>query len=225
MIVCIFRRLKPGGGGVNAAIFEAAGFELEFATKEVAKTLQPGDAVAVALPATSPLRRIEGVTHVIHVLGPNMNPLRPSSLAGDYTQGCRILRNAYCKLFTAFSTMALKENNSLNALHKPLVEQQVGGESAGADVRGPPETKNSLKAAPKNAFTFLMQSAKRKGPGDMDRHQKRDRPVGDESMKTDETVKKESTKTDSDIDMTDTSGLAVQHSMYLLRILFHSAYI
>lgn len=204
---------------MNAAIFEAAGYELEVATKEVAKTLQAGDAVAVPLPATSPLRRIEGVTHVIHVLGPNMNPLRPSSLAGDYKQGCRILRNAYSKLFSVFSTIALKEKNSLISLRKPLVEQQVVGVSAGSEVRGPSETN---KAAPRNAFTFLMQSAKRKVPGDMDRQQKRDRPVGDEGMKIDETVKKESTNTDADIDMADSSGLAVQHSRYLLGILFTS---
>ena len=83
------RRLKPGGGGVNAAIFEAAGNELEIETKKLAKTLNPGSALVVPLPLTSPLYIREGVTHVIHVLGPNMNPQRPNCLHGDYNEGCR----------------------------------------------------------------------------------------------------------------------------------------
>ncbi|KAG0560402.1 hypothetical protein KC19_10G178600 [Ceratodon purpureus] len=193
-------RLKPGGGGVNAAIFEAAGSEFEAATKEVAKTLQPGDAVAVPIPATSPLRRVEGVTHVIHVLGPNMNPMRPNSLAGDYNQGCQVLRNAYSNLFKVFSSIALKNTNFSNALHKPL------------EVKDQPETKASLKVAPKNAFTFMMQSAKRKGSGDLDLQQKRERLVSEDSKKNDEGVNKESTKTNSDVDMVDSSTAPLQQS-------------
>lgn len=207
---------------MNAAIFEAAGHELEIATKAVAKTLQPGDAVAVPLPATSPLRKIEGVTHIIHVLGPNMNPLRPSSLAGDYVQGCRILRNAYSKLFTAFSSVALKEKTPLNHLHKPLVDQ-VGGDVAGAEGQSLLEIKKPLKAAPRIAFAVLMQSAKRKGSCEMDLQQKRERPIGDGDTKTDETSKKESARTDVDTDMADSNGLALQHSGYLFVILFASS--
>lgn len=96
------RRLKPGGGGVNAAIFSAAGPELEIATKEKAVTLKPGNSVVVPLPSSSPLFAKEGVTHVIHVLGPNMNPKRPDCLEDDYTQGCMILREAYSSLFEGF---------------------------------------------------------------------------------------------------------------------------
>ncbi|KAL8517214.1 hypothetical protein ACS0TY_015445 [Phlomoides rotata] len=95
-------RLKPGGGGVNAAIFSAAGPELEIATKEKAVTLKPGKSVVVPLPSSSPLFAKEGVTHVIHVLGPNMNPKRPDCLKDDYTQGCKILREAYSSLFEGF---------------------------------------------------------------------------------------------------------------------------
>ncbi|CAN1771779.1 Transcription factor bHLH140 [Linum perenne] len=99
-------RLKPGGGGVNAAIFSAAGPSLEVATKECAKSLQPGHAVLVPLPSESPLYSKEGVTHVIHVLGPNMNPQRPDCLNHDYTKGCRVLREAYTSLFEAFASVA-----------------------------------------------------------------------------------------------------------------------
>ncbi|KAI9154186.1 hypothetical protein LWI28_022347 [Acer negundo] len=95
-------RLNPGGGGVNAAIFNAAGPALEVATKEQAKTLVPGSAVVVPLPATSPLSSKEGVTHVIHVLGPNMNPHRPNCLDGDYVKGCHVLQKAYTSLFEGF---------------------------------------------------------------------------------------------------------------------------
>jgi hypothetical protein len=200
--LCISRRLKPGGGGVNAAIFEAAGSEFEVATKEVAKSLQPGDAVAVPVPAASPLRRVEGVTHVVHVLGPNMNPMRPSSLAGDYKQGCQILRNAYSNLFKVFSSIALKEKNSLNTLRKPL------------EIKEQSETKDSSRAAPKNAFTYLMQSAKRKGLGDVDLQQRRERPVVEDSKKNDGAVNKESTKTNADVDMVDLSTPPGQQSRY-----------
>uniref|UniRef100_A0A453IAV5 Macro domain-containing protein n=1 Tax=Aegilops tauschii subsp. strangulata TaxID=200361 RepID=A0A453IAV5_AEGTS len=99
-------RLKPGGGGVNAAIFNAAGEALQHATKECADTLRPGNSVAVPVPSTSPLHQQEGVTHVIHVLGPNMNPMRPDCLKNDYTKGCKVLHEAYNSLFENFATIA-----------------------------------------------------------------------------------------------------------------------
>ncbi|KAJ4979484.1 hypothetical protein NE237_010264 [Protea cynaroides] len=98
-------RLKPGGGGVNATIFSAAGPALEAATKERAGSLSPGKAVVVPLPSTSPLFKEEGVTHVIHVLGPNMNPQRPNCLKNDYDKGCRILGEAYSSLFEGFASI------------------------------------------------------------------------------------------------------------------------
>ncbi|KAK3032830.1 hypothetical protein RJ639_037007 [Escallonia herrerae] len=98
-------RLKPGGGGVNAAIFRAAGPTLEIATKERAESLAPGKAVVVPLPSSSRLFRSEGVTHVIHVLGPNMNPQRPNFLNKDYTNGCIVLREAYSSLFEGFASI------------------------------------------------------------------------------------------------------------------------
>jgi len=106
--VCVIfpsRRLKPGGGGVNAAIFNAAGPALEIATKEQAQSLHPGKAVVVPLHSTSPLFSREGVTHVIHVLGPNMNQHRPNCLNNDYIKGCQILREAYTSLFEGFASI------------------------------------------------------------------------------------------------------------------------
>ncbi|KAG8377052.1 hypothetical protein BUALT_Bualt09G0127900 [Buddleja alternifolia] len=112
-------RLKPGGGGVNAAIFKAAGPELEIATKERAETLSPGKAVVVPLPSSSPLYTREGVTHVIHVLGPNMNPQRPDCLKGDYGKGCKILREAYSSLFEGFLSIAQGVGSEHN-IERPL---------------------------------------------------------------------------------------------------------
>lgn len=102
-------RLKPGGGGVNAAIFGAAGPSLEIATRERAKSLAPGRALVVPLPSISPLFSREGVTHVIHVLGPNMNPQRPNCL-NNYNEGSKILREAYSSLFEGFASI-LKERS------------------------------------------------------------------------------------------------------------------
>lgn len=104
-IINICRRLKPGGGGVNAAIFKAVGPALETATEERAGSLTPGKALVVPLPLTSPLCKNEGVTHVIHVLGPNMNPNRPNFLNNDYNKGCNILRMAYSSLFEGFASI------------------------------------------------------------------------------------------------------------------------
>ncbi|KAJ0088338.1 hypothetical protein Patl1_31382 [Pistacia atlantica] len=112
-------RLKPGGGGVNAAIFSAAGPALEVATKEQAKSLSPGNAVVVPLSSASPLHISEGVTHVIHVLGPNMNPNRPNCLDGDYVKGCKILRMAYTSLFEGFlSTVRSQEKLPKGSIEK-----------------------------------------------------------------------------------------------------------
>ncbi|KAL2630199.1 hypothetical protein R1flu_014885 [Riccia fluitans] len=138
-------RLKPGGGGVNAAIYKAAGPEFEQATKKVASTVQPGTSIVVQVPESSVLRNQEGVTHVIHVLGPNMNPQRPNCLSNDYIEGCKILRNAYSSLFENFATVAQV---------KPVVADS-GLRKVG--------TRNFNTGPKLNAFQVLMQASKRKG--------------------------------------------------------------
>ncbi|KAL3027338.1 hypothetical protein AAZX31_03G046800 [Glycine max] len=98
-------RLNPGGGGVNATFFSAAGPELESATKEKVQSLSPGNAAVAPLPSSSPLFTRECVTHVIHVVGPNMNPQRPNCLNNDYNKGCKILQDAYTSLFEGFASI------------------------------------------------------------------------------------------------------------------------
>ncbi|XVE76587.1 hypothetical protein DITRI_Ditri12bG0185100 [Diplodiscus trichospermus] len=121
-------RLKPGGGGVNAAIFNAGGPALEAATKDQALSLLPGNTVVVPLPSTSPLYCREGVTHVIHVLGPNMNPQRPNCLDNDYIKGCKILQDAYSSLFEGFlsivkTQMKFPERSNRNIISGPSVPE------------------------------------------------------------------------------------------------------
>ncbi|KAL3830195.1 hypothetical protein ACJIZ3_018997 [Penstemon smallii] len=101
-------RLKPGGS------------ELDIATKEKADCLSPGNALVVPLPSSSPLFTREGVTHVIHVLGPNMNPQRPDCLKDDYVHGSELLRKAYTSLFEGFSSIVKSgtEVHSTNDDHK-----------------------------------------------------------------------------------------------------------
>ncbi|XP_076900470.1 transcription factor bHLH140-like, partial [Bidens hawaiensis] len=97
--------VKPGGGGVNAAIFD----DLETETKKQAGSLTPGKSITVPLPSTSPLFSKQGVTHVIHVLGPNMNP---NCLKDDYNIGCKVLREAYSSLFENFASVVRTQEKS-----------------------------------------------------------------------------------------------------------------
>lgn len=113
-------RLKPGGGGANAAIFSAAGPELEVETKKRAGSLIPGKALVVPLPSTSPLFSREGVTHVIHVLGPNMNRQRPNCLNNDYVKGSKVLREAYTSLFEGFASIMNTQGNLLEGSSENL---------------------------------------------------------------------------------------------------------
>ncbi|XP_050227611.1 transcription factor bHLH140 isoform X2 [Mercurialis annua] len=139
-------RLKPGGGGVNAAIYSAAGSALEFATKERATTLLPGHALVVPLPFTSPLYNREGVSHIIHVLGPNMNRQRPNCLDGDYAKGCKILSDAYTSLFDGFISI-LQNQEKIPASSKNLVSE--------------PSVQNASRSIVRNVLTNSDQKIKR----------------------------------------------------------------
>ncbi|KAH0470913.1 hypothetical protein IEQ34_000636 [Dendrobium chrysotoxum] len=111
-------RLYTGGGLHCNVIANASncdtrwttGDALEIATKEQADTISPGSSIIVPVPRTSPLNQREGVTYVIHVLGPNMNPQRPNCLKDDYVKGCKVLYEAYSSLFNNFASIALSQN-------------------------------------------------------------------------------------------------------------------
>ncbi|KAJ1297594.1 hypothetical protein BS78_01G388500 [Paspalum vaginatum] len=126
-------RLKPGGGGVNAAVYNAAGESLQHATKKCADALRPGTSVAVPLPSISPLHQREGVTHVIHVLGPNMNPMRPDYLNNDYTRGSKLLHEAYSSLFENFASIVRS--------HMGKVNSESGTEKSASGGTSPKDTK------------------------------------------------------------------------------------
>nr|XP_010937899.1 transcription factor bHLH140 isoform X2 [Elaeis guineensis] len=151
-------RLKPGGGGVNAAIFNAAGKSLETATKERAETLSPGISVAIPLPSTSPLYRREGVTHVIHVLGPNMNPQRPNCLKNDYVKGCKVLRDAYSSLFENFASIS-----------KCCLQKEGNGDS-GSKYSDP--QRNLMEGTTSEQFPQSDQKIKREDSYDFERNKR-----------------------------------------------------
>ncbi|XP_077239326.1 APRATAXIN-like protein [Tasmannia lanceolata] len=152
-------RLKPGGGGINAAIFSAAGQALEIATKEKATSLRPGSSVLVPLPPTSPLYKREGVTHVIHVLGPNMNPQRPNCLGNDYVKGCSVLRETYTSLFDNFASMVRNQ-----------IAQKGSSQNCGPVYSELPE--NLVHGNPIDPFPNTDQKIKREGRHDSDRNKK-----------------------------------------------------
>lgn len=117
---------------MNAAIFSAAGSDLlVIATKEQARSILPGNAVVVPLPTTSPLCSREGVTHVIHVLGPNMNPERPNSLNNDYTKGCQVLLQAYTSLFEGFASIVRTQSKLSKESHQNLGLKMSGSPNQG----------------------------------------------------------------------------------------------
>ena len=155
------RRLKPGGGGVNASIFDAAGPELESATKEKAKTLSPGNAVVVPLPSSSPLFTREGVTHVIHVLGPNMNPQRPNCLNNDYERGCKVLQDAYASLFEGFVSIVRNTVHQNENLGKKSLELQDQSEQCSRN-----HSTNTDQKSKRDGDHGLEKSKKYKGTHD-----------------------------------------------------------
>lgn len=172
-------RLKAGGGGVNAAIFKAAGPEFEVATKEYAKTLSTGSALVVPLPPSSPLYEKEGVTHVIHVVGPNMNPQRPNCLAGDYVKGCKVLRDTYSSLFECFSSI-------LKTLERLVPNREIP-ESLYSEnkvqVGDSTQIKETKDCATKNAFSVLMQASRKNGVYGSDKKSKQQDLAGPEVNK------------------------------------------
>ncbi|GAU26854.1 hypothetical protein TSUD_02560 [Trifolium subterraneum] len=116
-------RLKPGGGGVNASIFDAA-----------------------------------GVTHVIHVLGPNMNPQRPNCLNNDYEKGCKVLQDAYASLFEGFASIVRNQVQHNENLGKKALELQDHSEKCSINY-----STNSDQKSKRDADHGSEKSKKYKG--------------------------------------------------------------
>ena len=97
-------KLSPRGGYTNRLINDAAGKEeLAALTRERHHPHgTPGSAYPVGLPPSNALRLGEGVSVVIHAVGPNMNPEKPNCLEGDYATGVEQLAATYHALFEAF---------------------------------------------------------------------------------------------------------------------------
>ena len=101
------QKLNGKGMGVNKEVHAAAGLAaLEALTRAAHPTVGvPGEAYPVHLPAGNPLREAEGVEVVLHAVGPNMNPDKPSCLNGDYTLGQAQLGDTYKAVFTSFISL------------------------------------------------------------------------------------------------------------------------
>lgn len=100
-----------GGSGVNKAL-HAADSELERNTHLIhGHRAEVAKAYVVPVSGASRLAS-QGVTHVIHVLGPNMNPARPLCLNGNYDLGCTLLAAAYTALFNSFLAISAYVHDS-----------------------------------------------------------------------------------------------------------------
>eukprot|EP00742_Colponemidia_sp_Colp-10_P009378 GILJ01010221.1.p1 GENE.GILJ01010221.1~~GILJ01010221.1.p1 ORF type:complete len:814 (+),score=82.71 GILJ01010221.1:65-2443(+) len=118
-------RLKPGGTEVSEEL-HAIDSTLHEATKAVHP--QPavvGEAFAVRTTPFSPLRLLEGVEYVIHVVCPNMNPAKPDCLRGDYAVGRMELKTCYDRIFSLFYSLASK----LSAKQHTLTKTPIGNDS------------------------------------------------------------------------------------------------
>mmetsp|Transcript_29963 Transcript_29963/g.65558 ORF Transcript_29963/g.65558 Transcript_29963/m.65558 type:complete len:94 (+) Transcript_29963:659-940(+) len=74
-------RAQHGGGGCVARVGAAVAVELPLHAAESERALR----------------------WLIHVRCPNMNPLRPDCLDGDYERGCELLAQSYTALFAEFA--------------------------------------------------------------------------------------------------------------------------
>jgi len=99
--------LRSGGDRINIELHRAfgSGDELAGLLREAVKgkkAVEIGKPVIVHLGADHPITKSHGVTHLISVLGPNMNPSRLDDLKGDYAKGKLLLQNAYRAMFESF---------------------------------------------------------------------------------------------------------------------------
>jgi len=102
-------KFSEGGSGTNEAIHKACMGNFAPSLKQL--TLQhhkaPADVAIeypVDIPEGCPLRDIQNVHTVIHVVGPNMCPKRPNCLFDDYVHGRELLKKCYENVLNCFYT-------------------------------------------------------------------------------------------------------------------------
>ncbi len=94
--------LSPNGSGVNQALYTAVADLDKLTAREHSPPAGIGVPMLVELPENNAWRQREGVSAIMHILGPNMNPSRPDCLNGDYAKGCAQLAITYRNVFLAF---------------------------------------------------------------------------------------------------------------------------
>ncbi|XP_022873682.1 transcription factor bHLH140-like [Olea europaea var. sylvestris] len=129
--LCISRSVKRSGHEGNLQGGKAAAVVNRMLQKKELPKLSEGFTRItfcqdeVPLPPTSPLFTREGITHVIHVLGPNMNPHRPNCLNNDYAQGCEVLRESYSSLFEGFASIVRCHGGSSKGSSETSLESKI----------------------------------------------------------------------------------------------------
>ncbi|KAJ3113874.1 hypothetical protein HDU96_002827 [Phlyctochytrium bullatum] len=107
-------RLKPESTSLSRDLHARSGPGLlDELKRAVTKPLKVGSSCAVKVPLSSELRKEEGVEHVIYVVGPNMNPLRPDPIKEE-DKALKLLQECYLAMFETFAKVSDIDIGSLS---------------------------------------------------------------------------------------------------------------
>ncbi|KAI9327241.1 hypothetical protein DFJ73DRAFT_800944 [Zopfochytrium polystomum] len=145
-------RRKPESTASCRQVYEAGGSELadRLAAEYAGTTAKMGEAFGLEVSASSPLFAA-GIRHVIHVVGPNMNPKRPDPIK-DESRAVDVLGVGYRAMFRLFAQRA---KIPLAATAAAAASASSAGSAAARGGGGGKPVTNAFK---------MMMSTRRKDP-------------------------------------------------------------
>ncbi|KAJ3319541.1 hypothetical protein HDU76_000518 [Blyttiomyces sp. JEL0837] len=139
-------RLKPESTVHGRRVYDVGGADLARETKRLFPApARVAETFVVPVPSSISLNSVNGITHVIHVVGPNMNPNRPDAIKDEATALTQ-LASAYKNVFGAFARIA------------GIGSRQAGGGAAAVRAGTGAGTPSARPAV--NAFDRMMSSSR-----------------------------------------------------------------